>query len=538
MPEHHASKTAARRAPTPPLALAPVVALAVLFSVPAIGCAQTAAPPESAVADAAATITEDAVFEHLSFLASDQLRGRDTPSPGLEMAAEYLVEWHTDLGLEPAGEEGTYLQRFPFRLVGLDIDASAVEVAGPGGSAAAPLGAEAFVNRYAHETVRAPMTFVGTIQGLSLDPDVLEGRTAVFPLPGDWGQALWSTAEQQAAFAEAAGAAAVVHVLDSDFPQQALSQLSSMLGQPQWRLGAGDEPPQIFVREGVVETAAGEAVSRWNELQERARDGEVFYEEAEGFELSASLPPALLEDSEPPNVLAKIPGRDPDLRGEYIVLSAHFDHVGVGEPMNGDSIYNGADDNASGTTALLEVARALISLPEDQRPRRTVVFAHVSAEEKGLLGSQWFVDHPTIPIDDVVANINADMIGGDPHPDTVVVLGKEYSSLGLLVDEVNAGLPELNLTTAPDLWPEQRLFYRSDQYNFMRKEIPSLFFFTGLHECYHRPCDTIDFVSADKVARISRLITHSVMEIADRDERPEWTPEGLEEVREMVRTGR
>ncbi len=347
--------------PSPPCPCAVIRHALLLFPLLPVA----AAPPAQAQGPAAPaalvelveTITEASVHAHLAYLASDELRGRDTPSPGLERAAEYLEEHHRRHGLLPAGEHGTYVQRFPF------------------------------------------------------------------------------------------GGAMV------------------------------------------------------------------------------------------PNVLAMIPGRDPVLRDEYIVLSAHFDHVGVGTPLNGDSIYNGADDNASGTTALLEVARVLAALPEGERPRRSIVFAHVSAEEKGLLGSRWWVDNPTVPIENVIANLNADMVGGEAHPDTLVVLGKEYSSLGPLIDEVNARMPELGLTTAPDLWPQERLFFRSDQYNFMRVEIPALFLFTGLHECYHLPCDDIDFVSEDKVMRVSRLLAHTVMEIADGDERPQWDPAGLEEVRRMTGGG-
>jgi hypothetical protein len=326
-----------------------------LLTVPSFLAGQTAT--RAGLEEWVATITESSVHGHLAFLASDALRGRDTPSPGLEEAAAYLAAQHRANGLEPAGDEGGYIQRWPFR---------------------------------------------------------------------------------------------------------------------------------------------GDMV---------------------------------------PNVIAMIPGRDPVLRDEYIVLSAHFDHVGVGAPMNGDSIYNGADDNGSGTTALLEVARVLAALPPELRPRRSVVFAHVSGEEKGLLGSRWWVENPTVPIDRVVANLNADMVGGDAFPDTLVVLGKEYSTLGPLIREVNARMPELNLTTSPDLWPEERLFFRSDQLNFMRQEIPALFLFTGLHECYHRPCDDIDFVSVDKVARVSQLLAHTVMEIADEDARPEWDPSGLEEVRRLTGGG-
>jgi hypothetical protein len=304
-----------------------------------------------------ATITERTAYNHLFFLSSDELRGRDTLSPGMEAAVNYLENLYREYGLTPAGGEGSYVQRFPFR----------------GGQA--------------------------------------------------------------------------------------------------------------------------------------------------------------------PNVLAMIPGSDPELRDEYIVVSAHLDHVGIGNPVNGDSIYNGADDNASGTTAILEMARALASLPEDQRPRRSVIVAHVSGEEYGLLGSRWWTDNPTIPIEKVVANINVDMVGGDAHHDTVAVVGGEYSSLGTLIREVNTTLPELSLNLTPDLWPQQNYFFRSDQLSFMRKEIPAIFLFNGEHQCYHRPCDDITFVDAGKVARVARLVAHTVLAIANGEERPEWDPRGLEEVRRRIAGG-
>jgi hypothetical protein len=159
----------------------------------------------------------------------------------------------------------------------------------------------------------------------------------------------------------------------------------------------------------------------------------------------------------------------------------------------------------------------------------------VSGEEKGLLGSRWFADNPTFPIERVVANINADMIGSDRHRDSVVVIGKDYSTLGEVVNRVNARHPELRLTASDDIWPEQQFFYRSDHVNFLRKEIPALFFFTGVHECYHQPCDTPDFVDSGKLARVATLILHTVTDIANAERRPEWDPAGLEEVRRLTR---
>jgi hypothetical protein len=506
-----------------------VAAVLLLLSLPTAARAQSPAgapaPVLDGVASAAATITAETVFEHLYVLASDGMRGRDTPSPGLEAAAAYLVSRHRGHGLVPAGEDGTWYQRYPFRLLGPDLEATRLALRGPGGTAAIVPGENGFVRGYAPGALDGPLVALGRAEAGSLEAGSMEGRVLVTRLPGAWGQDLWRGALDQAALARTSGARAVIHVLDDDFPSEALAQLSTRMSGPQWRLGDDPLYPQVFVRAGALRQAMAATEPTWEPVP-RVLDGAA---------LEGRIPPRIHQDATPPNVLAMLPGSDPELRHEYVVLSAHFDHVGVGQPMDGDSIYNGADDNASGTTALLEVARALASLPE--APRRSVLFAHVSGEEKGLLGARWFVDNPTVPIEAMVANINADMVGSDTHPDTVVIIGKDYSDLGPLTDEVNARLPDLRLVTSPDLWPEQRFFYRSDQFHFMRKEIPSLFFFTGVHECYHRPCDNVDFVDPDKIARIARLITHVVVEIANRDARPQWDPAGLAEVREMVAGG-
>lgn len=251
-----------------------------------------------------------------------------------------------------------------------------------------------------------------------------------------------------------------------------------------------------------------------------------------GVTVAASLPQQELDQARAPNVVAVLRGSDPALRDEYVVISAHMDHVGVGEPVNGDSIYNGADDDASGTSSLLEVAQAFASLPE--RPRRSVIFLHVSGEEKGLLGSEWFADHPTVPLGNIVANINVDMIGRN-SPDTVVVIGKNYSSLGAVADGVAARHPELGLTLADDKWPEERFFFRSDHFNFARKEIPAIFFFSGVHEDYHRPSDEVHKIDTDKTARVTRAVFYTAYEIAQATARPTWDPKGLQEVRAMTR---
>jgi Zn-dependent M28 family amino/carboxypeptidase len=174
----------------------------------------------------------------------------------------------------------------------------------------------------------------------------------------------------------------------------------------------------------------------------------------------------------------------------------------------------------------------MASLPV--RPRRSVIFLHVSGEEKGLLGSRWYSDHPTVPLQQIVANVNIDMIGRN-SPDTVVVIGKDYSTLGAVVNTVGGRHSELRLTAADDIWPEERFFFRSDHFNFARKEIPAIFFFTGVHADYHRPSDTVDKIDSGKAMRVTKLIYHTAMEIANADGRPTWDAQGLEEVRRLTR---
>ena len=508
-------------------------ALAWLVSSPGAAAAQVATPE---VASAIESITEASVRAHLAILAHDQLRGRDTPSEGLETAARYIAELHRSYGLEPAGPDGSFMQRYPLGLMAPDPTGASVRFHGPGGTTEPRVGREVFFDGGSEGRVEGPLTFVNVELPAAAEPGSLAGAVAVFELRGGWDPDLWATSLRQAAYARAAGASAIVHILDSGFPSSVVGQLGAGLAQPRWRLGGDAFLPRVFVRRRALEEVIPEDERPWSEDSENTA-GPGSLASVPETRLDADLPLGIVSLGDPPNVVAELPGRDPALRDEYIVLSAHFDHVGVGQAVDGDSIYNGADDNGSGTTALLEVGRALGSLPPELRPRRSVLFLHVSGEEKGLLGSEWWVDHPTRPIGNIVANINMDMVGGNTHPDTIAVLGREYSSLGPLLMEVNREQPQLGLTTVPDMWPQEALFFRSDQFNFMREEIPSLFLFAGFHECYHRPCDELEFVSTGKISRVARLTAHTILEIGNRDGRPEWTPSGLTEVRRMTGGG-
>lgn len=233
-----------------------------------------------------------------------------------------------------------------------------------------------------------------------------------------------------------------------------------------------------------------------------------------------------------PNVVGILRGRDPELRDEYLVFTAHMDHVGVRRPdESGDSIYNGADDDASGTAAIMEVAEAMTSLPRP--PRRSLIFVAVSGEERGLWGSRHFVLEPPVPVTSMVANLNADMVGRN-WSDTIVAIGKEHSSLGETLERVNAARPDLGMTAIDDIWPDERFYYRSDHYNFARNGVPILFFFNGTHAEYHRPADEVELIDGEKTARIGQLLFYLGLEVAEAPKAPAWNPDSYEQIVESA----
>jgi Zn-dependent M28 family amino/carboxypeptidase len=234
------------------------------------------------------------------------------------------------------------------------------------------------------------------------------------------------------------------------------------------------------------------------------------------------------EEMSAPNTIGIIEGTDPALKNEYVVFSAHMDHIGIRSvPGQADSINNGADDDASGTVGVIELAEAF-SRP-GARPKRSLLFITVSGEEKGLWGSSYFSEHPTVPVGQIVANINLDMIGRN-WTDTIVAIGKEHSDLGATLNRVNTRHPELRMTAIDDKWPEERFYFRSDHYNFARKGIPILFFFNGVHEDYHRVSDSPDKIDAEKESRIVKLLFYLGQDVANAAARPKWNPESYKSI--------
>lgn len=241
--------------------------------------------------------------------------------------------------------------------------------------------------------------------------------------------------------------------------------------------------------------------------------------EAGGFQQRFPVP-GDAEKATAPNVVAVLRGRDPALAGQYVAVVAHMDHVGVrARPGATDSIFNGADDNASGTAGLLALAAAFGA--QTPRPRRSVLFLAVGGEERGLLGSSHYARWPTVPLDSIVALINLDMIGRN-RPDSVYLNGWGKSTVTELVRRLAETTPELGLAVGPDLEDRPVTPADSDHYPFQRRGIPYAFFYTGPHADYHRPGDEPGRVDADKAARIARLAFLTIQSLAETPGRPAW----------------
>ncbi len=246
--------------------------------------------------------------------------------------------------------------------------------------------------------------------------------------------------------------------------------------------------------------------------------GDDYYQEVP----SSAFGRGNIKDSE--NVLAFIEGST--MPEEILVLSSHYDHVGVDDEGN---IYNGADDDGSGTVAILEIAEAFMKAKKDgYGPKRSILFLNVTGEEKGLVGSRYYTENPVFPLENTVTNLNIDMIGRigegmENSGDYVYLIGSDKLSTELhnLSEEVNSKYLNLNLDyTFNDENDPNRFYYRSDHYNFAKHDIPIIFYFNGVHEDYHRPTDTPDKIEYDLLAKRAKLVFLTAWEVANRDERP------------------
>jgi hypothetical protein len=468
--------------------------------------------------EASETITAHDLRARIEILAHDSMLGRDTPSPGLERAAAYVVGEFRRLGLRPAGDLGTYVQRFGVSRWTVDTGASSLELAATGarakvafGSEVRVVGGEASGRPIGGGTilVAGPLTPAVTASPRLRDRIVLLAPDFQQPLPA----ALNDRVDEIAAVARA-----VILLSNRDsstFTHRIDVSLEPRL-TPDFRARDGGAPVLELRASalGAVAPAAGLDLARL-----RALDTAVVIEPP-GLRVDLRIVRQYLERAAAPNLAAVLEGRDYRRRAEYVVISAHLDHVGVrsGRP---DSIFNGADDNASGVAGLLEMAEAFSR--REARPERSLLFLVPSGEEKGLWGSAYYVQHPTVPLSDIVADLNMDLIGRN-WGDSVIVAGPEMSTLGETLHRVSAAHPELRMAPLADRWPEERIFYRSDHYNFAVKGVPVLFFTSGTHADYHQPTDGADRIDAEKASRLVRLVFQVTAAVANAAQRPRWHP--------------
>jgi hypothetical protein len=489
--------------------------------------AQTAALSKktpAAIGRAAATITASDVQRRINIIADDSMMGRDTPSAGLEMTATYIADQFKRFGLQPGGENGTWFQRYPIERRQFDVEHSHIDFVAPGKELQVEFSRDAFwrPGRVPGEPVSAEVLLVGgTLDPTALPVRDVKGRIAMLVVDYSKPRPPTVNTVQQAL---AMSAAAVIVVTNRDSAQ--FGGLVGAQGRPAMAIGgrrAGGPAPVVEVHE----RALTELMRSLGVNLDAVRASTTMVARAIPS-LTILLAPkdTVLESRSAPNSVGLLPGTDATLKNEYLVFSAHMDHIGL-RPGQPDSIANGADDDGSGTVGVAELAEAFSQ--HGARPKRSVIFLTVSGEEKGLWGSRYFTEHPTVPIGAIVADINLDMIGRN-WKDTIVAIGKEHSSLGAILARVNAEHPELDMTAIDDRWPSERFYFRSDHYNFAKQGVPILFFFNGVHPDYHQVTDSPDKIDSEKESRILKLLFYLGEEIANAPTRPQWNPQSYKEI--------
>jgi len=483
------------------------------FILPAIPLAAQTTPSAS---QAAASITATDVARRVGIIADDSMMGRDTPSRGLELTARYVADQFRRFGLKSS------FQRYPITRRRLEpAHSRLIFTAGGRQDTASFVAAARYTGGVVPEKpVRAGAVLVGGPHTAESAGEVnVRDKVVLFVPPARSNPA---GLQQVLRVLFLGGSKALVILGDADSATFASSVPKryperTVIGLPVSR------PVTLQVRPGAVKNALAAAGVDLNRVRQAPSP---VTRDLAALQVGIEIKDTITSSLTAPNTIGILEGSDPRLKNEYIVYSAHMDHIGI-TPGQADSINNGADDDASGTAGVIELAEAF-SRP-GARPKRSLIFLTVSGEEKGLWGSDYFATNPPVPVKQIVANINIDMIGRN-WADTIVAIGKEHSDLGATLERVNAAHPELRMTAIDDRWPEERFYFRSDHYNFARKGVPILFFFNGVHEDYHEVSDSPDKINSEKEARILKLLYFLGQEVANAPKRPEWNPESRKEI--------
>ncbi len=533
--------------------------LLILTALQLVSCQALQGPTQAAgsnVAEVSNQIRPEAIQAHIEFLADDALEGRGTGSRGYDMAARYLRAHLLASGINGGVGNEKYFQKVPLVRTSVEPQQATMQI----GDLQLTLDRD-FILLDTHRDLSGKAFGKVVFAGYGVtapefghdDYADLDTRGAIvafmeFEAPPSFPstvRAYYSDQNVKIANAAAHGAIGTLFirspVLERMFPWEGwLRELD--IGWNSLRWLKNDGSPGGMTEESLVVGVLNRSGS------ELLFDGEVHDLQSVLDAAATGQPPTFAlsktvtieyqashEQVDSVNVIGLLEGSDPKLKDEYVVYTAHVDHLGIGPELDGDSIYNGALDNASGCAVLLEVARAFAALP--QRPKRSILFVFVTGEEAGLLGADYFVHHPTVPIEHIVANINIDGAISLTPVSSVIAFGAEHSSFGALTQSAAS---RLDFTVSPDPFPEEGFFVRSDQYPFIKKGIPSVFLMMGFESTspdidaleafknwlvtnYHTPKDDIrqplDFESSARMSRFAFTLGHL---IAMEPQRPSW----------------
>ena len=504
-------------------------------------------------------------WAHVQYLASDAMQGRQTGSAEYLKAAAYVVEQFRSYGLQPAGVDGTWYQPVHFDVQRVLASQSSISLIVDGKPTPLVLGDDAILGtRLAQpKSIDAPLVFIG--YGLHL-PEVkyddfdsaevpwasLKGKIVVYINggPADLPGPLKSYA-RTSPFIKAARDAGVVGLISIPTPKSmdfGWQRIASSASQPGMRLAPSPDAAQVAARHPALADDQGEMfTATFNPAQAEklfAGTGHTFADllalaDAQkplprfplGKSVSATIATGITHVVSP-NIAAKLPGSDPQLKAQYVLVSAHLDHLGVGAPIHGKTIYAGAMDDASGVATVLEVARKLAEAK--QRPKRSMLFLVFTAEEKGLLGSRYYAGHPTVPAHDITADLNLDMFMPIFPLKKLHVQGLEQSTLAEQAEATGAGH---HIMIAADPEPDRNSFIRTDQYSFVQAGVPALAFKFGwtygspeykawrawLAERYHSTDDDLTQpVDLAAAAQFNSFLADLARRIADDPSQPHY----------------
>src|SRR5260221_9408712 len=544
------------------------ILLTLSLALPATFAQRKSPKPTSAAATTTArgvdTISAAQLKNYLSFIASDEMEGRDTPSRGLDTTAKFIAMNLERWGFKPAGDDGTFMQHIVLRRDILDGAHSSAEINGQKFNYG-----EDFLPNAVGGTLTGPLVYVGhgwvvksknidAYKGVDVKDKVIvifgeglpQGLTRADIPAGKMGED-WSS---PALYAQQHGAKGVLAIADYGMLlrwDQQRQRLGGPAPRPQvekFMTQTGPTVPLIWISPRMATALLqGERYSAGALMAYGSGIAPTSVTVPNGPPVTITLPlefnasknvtftvAARSEKALTQNIVAVWEGGDPVLKSEYVAVGAHYDHIGICAPGTADPICNGADDDGSGTTALLGMAEAISHAK--QRPKRSVLFVWHCGEEKGLWGSQYFTDYPTIPLDRIVTQLNIDMIGrskkeGDTNPSNaelsgpneIYVIGSKMMSteLGELSERVNKSYLNLQYDLRyDDPADPNRFFFRSDHFNYARKGIPIIFFFDGVHEDYHRPGDEPQKIDYEKMEKVAGTIYMTQWEVASLPVRP------------------